>query len=292
MTAATRFRLFTLLLFTAPLPAAQAYTDTGGLPKVLQGEASGSTWATVVADATAQSTPATPPGSPNPANGGTPIYHSTQLEETTLEGDFTADADTTTLALFSDDGCDVSIGPDKDHLTKIWAARDQAQALPNLAASLYMLPTTLTPGQTYHIKIDYSNVIYTGNGDIDGVTLFAFKDTPPSVSMTADDPGDPNINQQVTGKVHASVDHLPSGHFAPDLTATWTWPVVGVTHSDTVDGTFTTDGVDATPFSVTSDNSDLISPTGTFTGTFALGGFYEVEVQANVKYHDNRTGKT
>lgn len=140
-------------------------------------------------------------------------------------------------------------------------------------------------------KIDYSNVIYTGNGDVDGTTLFAFGNAPPSVSMTADDPGDPDEFQEVTSKVHAKVNHLPSGHFAADLTATWTWPVVSVTHSDTVDGSFTTDGVDTALFSVTGDNSDPVSPTATFVGEFDLSGFYEVEVQANVKYHDSRTGE-
>ena len=89
-----------------------------GLP--LTREAAGSTWDTVVTDATAESTPATPPGSLNPLPGGTPIYHSTKLEETTLEGDFTADVNTTSLAIFSDDGSDVTIDG-----VKVWGGRDQ-----------------------------------------------------------------------------------------------------------------------------------------------------------------------
>lgn len=156
-----------------------AYTATGNLP--LQFEPAGSTWDTVVADAAAQSTPATPPGSSNPSPGGTPVYHSTKLEETTLEGDFTADANTTSLAIFSDDGCDVSIGPDVDHLTNIWNRRDQAQALPDLLNSLHVLPITLVAGSTYHIRVGYSNVIYTGDGDIDGVTLFTWANPPAAV---------------------------------------------------------------------------------------------------------------
>jgi len=169
-----------LLLSGAALsPVACAYTATGNLP--LQSEPAGSTWDTVVADAAAQSTPATPPGSLNPSPGGTPVYHSTKLEETTLEGDFTADANTTSLAIFSDDGCDVSIGPDVDHLTNIWNRRDQAQALPDLPNSLHLLPITLVAGSTYHIRIGYSNVIYTGDGDIDGVTLFTWANPPAAV---------------------------------------------------------------------------------------------------------------
>ncbi len=102
MTAALyRFRLIVCLLLAGVAfgPAAHAYTAPGNLP--VQSEPAGSTWDTVIADATAQSTGA--------ASGGTPIYHSTKLEETTLEGDFTADSNTTNLAIFSDDGCDVTI---------------------------------------------------------------------------------------------------------------------------------------------------------------------------------------
>ena len=51
-------------------PESEATSD---LLQVLQPEVPGSTWDTVVADATAESTPATPPGSANPASGGTPI---------------------------------------------------------------------------------------------------------------------------------------------------------------------------------------------------------------------------
>jgi len=264
-----------LYLLASTAYPCHAYSVTGNLP--LQVEPSGASWDTVVADATAQSTGA--------SSGGTPIYHSTKLETTTLEGDFTADSNTTSLAIFSDDGCDVAIDGNK-----IWSAKGKGQALPDLPSSLHALKITLNPGQTYHVKIDYSNVIYTGNGDVDGTTLFAFGDAPPSVSMTADDPGDPDVFQQVTSKVHAKVDHLPSGHFAADLTATWTWSVVSVTHSDTVDGSFTTDGVDLRLFSLIGDNSDLTSPGATFHAEFAQDGYYEVEVQSSVKYHDNRTG--
>ena len=245
----------------------------------MQSEPAGSTWDTVVADAKAQSTGA--------MSGGTPIYHSTKLEETTLEGDFTADADTTSLAIFSDDGCDVTIDG-----SVVWSSKDKGQALADLPNSLHKLSTTLNPGQTYHIKIDYSNTIYTGNADVDGCTLFAWgDDSPPSVTLTADDPGDPDTFQQVTSKVYAKVDHLPSGHLASDLTPIWTWYMEDTTHSDTVDGQFTTDGVVTSLFTITGDNADLTNPTATFQGEFDLDGFYEVSVRATVIYHDNRTGQ-
>lgn len=201
------YLLASLLLGGVALSSvAQAYTATGNLP--VQSEPSGSTWATVVADATAQSTPATPPGSSNPSSGGTPIYHSTQLEETTLEGDFTADINTTELAIFSDDGSDVTIDGNK-----VWSAKDQGQALPDISNSLHKLPITLNPGQKYHIKIDYSNVIYTGNGDIDGVTLFAWSDPP---TVTADTSGitasnfSSRVAVQASGSLNATVANAPN----------------------------------------------------------------------------------
>ncbi len=210
----------------------------------------------------------------------------------TLTGTVTADATMNKLAIFSDDGCDVLVDG-----VKVWSAKDQGQALPDLPSSLHELPGTLSPGP-HTVEIDYSNIIYgapdptTGQPvDIDGCTLFVYGGAPPVVTLTADDPGDPDEFQQVTSKVYASVDHLPAGHSASDLTATWTWTVVGMTHSDTVDGTYTTDGVDAALFSVTGDNADLTNPTATFNGEFDLSGFYEVEVAGSVVYHDNRTGE-
>ncbi len=226
-----------------------------------------------------------------------PVYSNSPDPKTlpfhaTLTGTVTADATMNKLAILSDDGCDVLVDG-----VKVWNTKDQGQALPDLPNSLHELPGTLSPG-SHTVEIDYSNVIYgapdptTGQPvDIDGCTLFVYGGAPPVVTLTADDPGDPDEFQQVTSKVYASVDHLPAGHSASDLTATWTWTVVGVTHSDTVDGTYTTDGVDAALFSVTGDNADLTSPTATFKGEFDLDGFYEVEVAGSVVYHDNRTGE-
>lgn len=174
----------------------------------------------------------------------------------------------------------------------IWSSKDKPQALADLSSSLHPLTITLNPGQTYHIKIDYSNIIYTGNADVDGCTLFAWNDAGnPSVTLTADDPGDPDEFQQVTCKVYAKVNHLPTGHLASDLTAVWTWYIEDMLHSDTVDGQFSYTGVDGSLFSIMSDNSDLTSPTGTFQGEFDLDGFYEIPVRATVIYRDNRTGQ-
>lgn len=131
------FQITALYLLASTASPCHAYSVTGNLP--LQVEPSGASWDTVVADATAQSTGA--------SSGGTPIYHSTKLETTTLEGDFTADSNTTSLAIFSDDGCDVTIDGNK-----IWSAKGKGQALPDLPSSLHALKITLNPGQTYHVQ--------------------------------------------------------------------------------------------------------------------------------------------
>lgn len=101
-----------------------------------------------------------------------PLYHSTTAnEEQVFEGDYTPTA-LTTLAIFSDDGADVYVNG-----TKVFPAsgqtdggKGQLQAL-DLSA-LHRINVALKANTTYHIKIDYTNIIYTGSGDIDGCTLF------------------------------------------------------------------------------------------------------------------------
>lgn len=95
-----------------------------------------------------------------PAN--TPHYES-------FEGDFTPADSNTKLAIFSDDGCDVFIDGVKVH-----SAKGRGQALPNLAQSLYQINYSFQEGQTYRIRVDYSNTVYLGAADIDGASLFAY----------------------------------------------------------------------------------------------------------------------
>jgi len=245
-----------------------------GLP--LPREVPGSTWDTVVTDATAESTPAA--GS----NGGTPIYHSTKLEETTLEGDFMADINTTSLAIFSDDGSTVTIDG-----VKVWAGKDQRQTLEVLSQSLHKLPITLNPGQTYHIKIDYSNIVYLGDGDIDGVTLFTWTDP---LIVTADTSGitAANFHSQVavqaSGPLNASVGNAPQTTAHCTVNApTWSWAYGNVQYS--VDGkNFVNPPVS---YAVSISQPLASSPAATFNATFNQIGYWAVAVTATVTYTSN-----
>lgn len=87
----------------------------------------------------------------------------------TFEGDYTPASANVRLAMFSDDGCDVYI----DGVRKL-AQKDLGQALPDVANSLKRIDFALAMGQTYHIKVEYSNTVFLGRSDIDGATLFAY----------------------------------------------------------------------------------------------------------------------
>jgi len=151
---------------------ANAQAVTGTLATILDEEPSGSGWNAVVADATAQS-----------QNNGHPLYHSTLVENQTFEGDYTPTR-RMVLTIFSDDGSDVTVDG-----KLIWNGKGMGQTLEILSMSLHKLSVTLEPNTTHHIKVDYSNTYYTGAGDIDGVTLFAYEKTVPYISLdTAQSP--------------------------------------------------------------------------------------------------------
>jgi len=79
------------------------------------------------------------------------------------------------LALFSDDGCNVTVDGSLIH-----ERMGQGQHLPNIGDSFHVLPTALAPGEPVDITVDYSNIIYDddpdspGYPDIDGCTLFLY----------------------------------------------------------------------------------------------------------------------
>jgi hypothetical protein len=79
------------------------------------------------------------------------------------------------LAVFSDDGCNVTIKGDLIH-----QRAGQGQHLPSIGDSFHLLPVVLTPGEPVDITVDYSNTIYDddpespGYPDIDGCTLFLY----------------------------------------------------------------------------------------------------------------------
>ncbi len=79
------------------------------------------------------------------------------------------------LALFSDDGCTVSVEG-----TPIHQFLGRGQHLPKLGDSFHVLPVALAPEESVNIAVDYSNIIYDddpespGYPDIDGSTLFLY----------------------------------------------------------------------------------------------------------------------
>ena len=79
------------------------------------------------------------------------------------------------LALFSDDGCNVTVNGSLIH-----QRMGQGQHLPNIGDSFHVLQTALAPGEPTDITVDYSNIIYDddpdspGYPDIDGCTLFLY----------------------------------------------------------------------------------------------------------------------
>lgn len=107
-------------------------------------------------------------------------YPSTKEEQTVFQGDLTATTDQDRLAIFSDDGCTITIREGNGPNDRIVLDRKgQGQPLPDFAQSLHRLPIALRAGEIYHIRVEYSNISYTGAGDIDGASLFSLSGSNP-----------------------------------------------------------------------------------------------------------------
>lgn len=127
----------------------------------------------------------------------------------TFEGHFVPAEDSTQLAIFSDDGCTITVDdltPGKkkgqDIQNPVLKKLSVGQHLPNLAQSFHVLKLTdkkgkklsWQKGNIYHIRVEYSNIIHTDKKDVDGCTLFAYegggKVLPPGTKVAAvDEPG-------------------------------------------------------------------------------------------------------
>ncbi len=86
-----------------------------------------------------------------------------------FEGQFIPAANTTRLAIFSDDGADVYLDGVKVH-----GGLGLGQHLPNLQQSLHPIDEELVAGHSYTVRVDYFNGWYYGTTDADGATLFAY----------------------------------------------------------------------------------------------------------------------
>ena len=129
-----------------------------------------------------------------------PLYKSTPeinndrnkvVDEVIFDGFFIAKSANSKLALFSDDGCDMFVDG-----AKVLPNYSVGQHLPTLKQSLHFINFSFVPGQTYHIKVRYSNTIFLGPTDIDGCTLFAFQGggAMPEASISTDLNRDGKVN--------------------------------------------------------------------------------------------------
>ena len=170
-----------------------------------------------------------------------------------FEGNFTPASASTKLAIFSDDVCDVFVDG-----AKVYGGKGQGQALPNLAQSLHKISFTFVAGQSYLIRVEYSNTSYQGAAGIDGATLFAYTDTgEPSLLLTSnrnaicaggwdDGRGDYVYLEKETGAIvprsSTNDPHIATltatlndseGHAMADKKVTFTWDMPGPAPADT-----------------------------------------------------------
>jgi RHS repeat-associated protein len=119
----------------------------------------------VRSEASNQTQPAVKPVYPN-APVSIPFY-------VTFDGYFVPASNDTKVAVFSDDGVDLYVDD-----IRVLNKKDVGQALPSLDnppnPSLIPLNLTWVGGKVYKIRVEYSNICYTGALDIDGCTLFAY----------------------------------------------------------------------------------------------------------------------
>lgn len=86
-----------------------------------------------------------------------------------FEGPFIPAANTTRLALHTDDGSNLYIDGVLVH-----QRLGLGQNLSNLDITLYAIDVELEAGRSYDIRLEYSNVYHFGPTDVDGATLFAY----------------------------------------------------------------------------------------------------------------------
>ena len=107
-----------------------------------------------------------------------PLYKSTPIlnanpnrivDQVIFEGVFIPRSNSSKLAIFSDDGCNVWI----DGKQVLFNYR-KGQHLPNITQSLHPLKAGFEAGKEYSIRVRYGNTIFNGPKDIDGCTLFAY----------------------------------------------------------------------------------------------------------------------
>lgn len=113
-------------------------------------------------------------------------FGSVRVENRIFEGPWTALDNRDRLAIFSDDGCTITITPAGGAPQVVLSNFGRGQTLANLRLSLIPLNFVPTAGTTYTIRVQYSNISYTGAGDVDGLTLFRYRDETPAPPVVYD----------------------------------------------------------------------------------------------------------
>lgn len=121
----------------------------------------------------------------------TPFYKSNGLETRFYEGDFKAAADTSQLAILSDDGTSVWIDGQL-----ILDGADKGQGFENFDSTFHVLAKTFIKDRLYHLRLQYTNIVHRDNADVDGLSLWAYsgggsivppKPLPPDIAIRAVD---------------------------------------------------------------------------------------------------------
>lgn len=118
------------------------------------------------------------------------------------------------LAIFSDDGCDVTLDGKNVH-----SRHSKGQALPDHAKSFYVLPCLLTPGKPVDITVNYSNTHFITNGpepDIDGCSLFVFLTEAP-VDMDVDSDNNNGYGSPDRSQAEDSIEENLAKNILPNV---------------------------------------------------------------------------
>lgn len=140
-------------------------------------------------------------------------YDSNAEEMIDFEGYYIPASSNSKLAVFSDDGCDVYVNNE----VTMPERNGDPQHLQTFGDSLNIVNHSWAAGQAYKIKICYSNIIYTGAGDIDGCTLYSYADGGQVYPLTT--PTVTNVTSTTASDIYSTGDTV-------NVTVTFDLPVI------------------------------------------------------------------
>jgi len=212
---------------------------------------------------------------------GTPNYKSNGVETRTFDGYFQAAANTTKLAILSDDGSSVSVDGQQ-----ILSRAGQGQGFEDFDSCFSPLSFSFTAGQTYHITVQYTNTVHTGDADVDGVSLWAYDGGGDivdgfNVQVTQSDatPNPAGVGEKVTINLDAKLD-TPSGVTVSSGPTWGMWDYGDVEYRATDNDAWSSDTPDY--------DLHLIGTLGqskaTYTAVFYQAGQWRIQVKAKATF--------